>query len=226
MKNRIFKFSLLSVFGLLLSIGAFAQESNRVWSAGPEIGAAFSNHGMDADESDYKSGLVAGGFVTYSILDRYAFTAKVLFNQKGSKISDDDVDTKERLNYIEIPVLARVYFNREGTIRPNVFFGPSFGFLTGAQWKIGDEDYENVEDIDIDGVDLFEGIDSYKDVYNTFDFGLALGLGLSFKVADEMYFIVDARYTYGLNDVYKGTNGSSNNQNTTVTAGLSFGIGN
>jgi hypothetical protein len=221
MKNRILKFSLLSLFGLILSIGAFAQETGRVWSLGPEIGAAFSNHGKDADDSEYKSGLVAGGFATYSILDRYAFTAKVLFNQKGAKSEDGDV--KERLNYIEVPVLARVFFNREGTVRPNVFFGPSFGFLTGAKWKIGDEDYENVEDI---ASSPFGDVDSYKDVYNTFDFGVSLGLGLSIRVANEMYFIIDTRYTYGLSEVYKNADGSSNNQNAIVTAGLSFGIGN
>ncbi len=221
MKNLILKVSLLSLFGLLLSIGAFAQESGRVWSIGPEIGAAFSNHGKDADDSDYKSGLVAGGFVTYSIRDTYAFTGKVLFNQKGSKWEDGDV--KERLNYIEIPVLARVFFNREGTIRPNVFFGPSFGFLTGAQVKLGDNDYENIEDIN--DYPLFDGAESYKDVYNTFDFGVSLGLGLSIRVANEMYFIIDTRYTYGLSEIYKNADGSSNNQNATVTAGLSFGIG-
>lgn len=222
MKKRILRISLLSLFGIMLSLGVFAQESDRVWSIGPELGAAFSNHGKDADDSEYKSGLVAGGFVTYSIQDTYAFTAKVLFNQKGAKTEDGDF--KERLNYIEIPVLARVFFNREGTVRPNVFIGPSFGFLTGAQWKVGDEDYENVEDID--GLDIFGDVDSYKDVYNTFDFGASLGLGLNIKVAAEMYFIIDARYTYGFTEVYKDADGSSNNQNATVTAGLSFGIGN
>ncbi len=85
MKNQILRVSLVSLLGLFLSIGAFAQESKQVWSIGPEIGAAFSNHGKDTDNSDYKSGLVAGGFVTYSILNQYAFTAKVLFNQKGAK---------------------------------------------------------------------------------------------------------------------------------------------
>lgn len=222
MKNRILRVSLLALSGFMFSAGVFAQESDRVWSIGPELGASFSNHGQDADDSEFKAGLVAGGFVTYSIRDTYAFTGKVLFNQKGAK--SEDGDFKEQLNYIEIPVLARVFFNREGTVRPNVFFGPSFGFLTGAKWKVGDDDYKNVEDVD--GIDLFDDVDSYKDVYNTFDFGLGLGLGLNIKVGPEMYFIIDARYTYGLTEVYKDADGSSNNQNATVTAGLSFGIGN
>ena len=221
MKNRILKFSLLSLFSLTLAVGAFAQTSDRVWSFGPEAGASFSKHGMDAEDSDLKAGLVAGAFATYSIRNTYGFTVKVLFNQMGAQTDDGDV--KEQLNYIEIPVLARFFFNREGTVRPNVFVGPSFGFLTGAKWKVGDGDYENVEDID----GLFDGgIDSYKDVYNTFNFGLGAGLGLNIRVADEMYFIIDARYTYGFTDVLKNNDDNINNQNVAVTAGLSFGIGN
>jgi hypothetical protein len=231
MKNRILKVSLLSLSGLMLSFGAFAQKRDLgVWSIGPEIGAAFSNHGGD-DDSEYKSGLVAGGFVTYSIRDRYAFTGKILLNQKGSTYKDgiitkrfeEDVEIKERLNYIEIPVLARVFFNREGTVRPNVFFGPSFGFLPGAQWKIGDDDYQDWDDIiEFDPSDE----DSYKDAYGIIDFGLSLGLGLSIRVANEINFIIDTRYTYGLRNFRGGGWSKVNNQNVAVTAGLSFGIAN
>lgn len=221
MKKHFLKISLLSLFAMVFSTGAFAQGSDRVWSIGPEVGVNFSKLGRDADDSDYKTGLIAGGFVTYSIRDMYGFTVKVLYSQRGAAYSDEflgeDVDIKTRLNYIEIPVLARVFFNREGTVRPNVFLGPTFGFLTGAQIKANDGDYENYEDV-------FE-VDDYKDVYNTFDFGVAAGLGLNIKVGEEMYFVIDARYTYGLSDIAKGGS-EANNQAVAVSAGLSFGIGN
>ncbi len=221
MKKQFLKISALSLFAMIFSLSAFAQESDRVWSIGPEVGVNFSKLGRDADDSDYKAGLLAGGFVTYSIRNTYGFTVKVLYSQKGAAYSDEflgeDIDFKTRLNYIEIPVLARVFFNREGTIRPNVFLGPTFGFMTGAQIKVDDEDYENYEDV-------FD-VNDYKDVYNTFDLGLAAGLGLNIKVGDEMYFIIDARYTYGLSDIAKGGS-ETNNQAVAVSAGLSFGIGN
>jgi hypothetical protein len=225
MKNLILKVSLLSLFGFMLSIRAFSQESDWIWNIGAEMGAAFSNHGKDPYEpdykdSEYKSGLVAGGFITYS-RDTYAFTGKILLNQKGSKYQNGDV--KERLNYIEIPVLARVYFNRKGTIKPNVFIGPSFGILTGAQWKRGDDDYESVENFEDN--DPNGDWDSYRDVYRIFDFGVSLGLGLSVKVANETYFIIETRYTHGLSD-FKERDGKGNNQNTTVSVGFSFGISN
>lgn len=204
--------------------GVFAQ---RVWSVGPEVGASFFKHGMDDEfSSRLKGGLVAGGFVTYSIQNTYAFTAKVLYTQKTMEGTIFNADLEERLSYVEIPVLARVFFNRDGAVRPNVFFGPSFGFQTGAQWKVNDGEYENVEDSDIR--ELLGNADSYKDAYNTFDFGVSAGLGVNIRMGEEIYFIVDARYTYGLTDIYKNYYNDSkfNNHGLALTAGVSFGIGN
>lgn len=208
MKNQITKVLLMAIMLASIAFTSVAQ-SAKVWSIGPELGGSFSKHGKDGDESDYKLGLVGGGFVTYSIEDTWAFTAKVLFSQKGAQ--SDDGNYKEQLNYVEIPTLARIFFNREGTVRPNVFLGPSFGFLTGAKVKVDDGDYEDVED--------------FKDSYETFDLGLAMGLGLNIRVANEMYLIIDARYTYGLTDISVGS-ANVNNQAVAVSAGLSFGIGN
>lgn len=227
MKNQLFKVSCLVAFVLVISPAAFAQQSDRVWSVGPEVGAGFFKHGMDDEfNSKYKAGLVAGGFVTYSIRNTYAFTAKVLYSQKGMEGDIFNADLGERLSYVEVPILARVFFNRDGVVRPNAFLGPSFGFQTGAKWKINDGDYENVEDSDIR--ELLGEADSYQDVYNTFDFGLSGGLGVNIKVAEEIYFIVDARYTYGLSDLYKNSLNDSkhNNHGLAITAGMSFGIGN
>lgn len=226
MKKRIIQVSIFSCLIFMASFSAMAQTSDRVWSIGPEVGATFFKHGMDDDfNTDYKAGLTAGGFVTYSIKNTFGFTAKILYTEKGMKTDEFGVDVAEKLNYLEIPVLARVFFNREGTVRPNVFLGPSFGFLTGSKWKIDDGDYESIEDSEAQ--ELFGDVDSYKDVYNTFDFGLSAGLGVNVRVAEQMYLIIDARYTYGFTDIYKNSDGSSNNnQGVAVSAGLSFGIGN
>jgi hypothetical protein len=147
--------------------------------------------------------------LTYSIRNTHAFTAKVLYSQKGAR--DAAANVNAQLNYIEVPVVVRLFFNREGTLRPNIFAGPSFGFLNGVKAKVGDGDYESV--------------DNYEDVYNTFDVGLGVGLGLNIRVGNEIYFIVDTRYTYGFSDLTK-SDSDVNNQAVAVTAGLSFGIGN
>ena len=188
---------------------SFGQTRDKVWSFGPELGVNFSKFGKDADATDYQTGLIAGGFLTYSIRNTHALTAKVLFSQKGAR--DAASNTNVQLNYVEVPVFVRLFFNREGDVRPNIFAGPSFGFLSNVKSKVGDGD--------------FEKLDNYEDVYNTFDLGLGLGLGLSVRVGNEVYFIVDTRYTYGFSDLSK-SDSKVNNQAIGVTAGLSFGIGN
>lgn len=197
--------AMISLLALTSPFNSKAQTKDKVWSIGPEIGVNIAKHGRDLDESNFKPGLLVGGFVTYSIRDTYGFTGKVLFSQKGYEYNN----YKETLTYVEIPVVARLFFNREGTFRPNIFAGPSFGFLTGAKGQVGSNDAEQ--------------IDNYDNIYNTFDFGVTGGLGLNFEIAREIRFLIDARYTHGLSDIAKSS-ADVNNNAIGITAGLSFGI--
>jgi hypothetical protein len=209
MKNQILKLSLAMFFVAGLSAASYGQSSDKTWSIGPELGVNFAKFGKDADDTDYNTGLILGGFLTYSIRNTHAFTAKVLFSQKGAE--DESSNTKVHLNYVEVPVVLRVFFNRDGAVRPNVFVGPSFGFLTGVKGKVGDGDYEDVP--------------NYEDTYENFDLGLGFGFGLNVRVANETYFIIDTRYTYGISDIAK-SGADVNNQAIAVSAGLSFGLSN
>jgi outer membrane protein W len=195
------------VIALTITMSLNLQAQTKVWSVGPEVGISLSKYGKDAGTNDYKTGAIGGMFLTYSILNTFGITTKLLYYQKGA--SFESSDTKQTLNYIEVPILGRFFLNKEGTIRPNIFVGPSFGFLTGATNKVGSSDR-----VDIDG---------YKDIYNTFDFGVTGGLGVNFLISRETYFIIDARYTHGLSDL-SVANGDVNNNSFGLTAGLSFGF--
>lgn len=197
---------MISVLALASPFFSTAQSGDKVWSIGPEVGVNLSKYGRDLDETNFKPGLLVGGFMTYSIRDTYAFTGKVLFSQKGYELNN----YKETLTYVEIPVVARLFFNRDGKFRPNIFGGPSFGFLTGAKGRVGSNDAEQ--------------IDNYNKVYNAFDFGLTGGLGLNFEIARETRFLIDARYTHGLTDITKSAASDVNNNAIGITAGFSFGI--
>ena len=192
---------------LALAMSFDTQAQTKVWSIGPEAGISISKYGMDASENDSKVGAVGGLFVTYSIVNTFAVTTKFLFYQKGAAFNTGDI--KQTLTYFEIPVVGRFFLNKEGDFRPNIFLGPSFGFLAGATNKIGSNDR-----VDIDG---------YKNIYNGFDFGITGGAGFNFRIMNETYFILDARYTHGISDLSKA-NGSVNNNSVAVTAGVSFGF--
>ena len=185
-------------------IHTMAQE--KVWSFGPEVGVSISKYGQDAGTNDFKTGAFGGLFLTYSIENTFGITTKLLYSQKGASFKSSD--TKQTLNYLEIPVIGRFFLNKEGTFRPNIFVGPSFGFLTGATNKVGSNERVNV--------------DNYKAIYNTFDFGVTGGIGFNILISNETYFIIDARYTHGLSDITQGAGVVNNSFG--LTAGLSFGF--
>src|SRR6478735_292059 len=193
MKNRtILMSSLVTVLSLSMSFNSLAQK--KVWSVGPEFGVSLSKYGKDAPTNSYKSGAIGGMFLTYSILNTFAITTKLLYSQKGA--SFESIDTKQTLNYFEVPVIGRFFLNKEGVFRPNIFVGPSFGFLTGATNKVGKNDRVDIE--------------NYQSIFNGFDMGVTEGMGFNFLISNETYFIIDARYTHGLSDITTA-NGNVNN---------------
>ncbi|MEO7989201.1 MAG: porin family protein [Chryseolinea sp.] len=204
-KQNIIIAGLLVFFAVVTSFDTQAQR--KVWSIGPEAGISISSYGMDASSNDSKVGGIVGGFVTYSIVNTFAITTKLLYYQKGASFPSSN--TKQTLHYLEVPVIGRFFLNKEGSFRPNIFLGPSFGFLNGASQKVGNNDRAK--------------IDSYKNIYNNVDVGITGGVGFNFLVANETYLILDARYTHGLSDISKA-NGDVNNNSLALTAGLSFGF--
>ena len=208
MKKQIIRLSALAAFiSFAASFQTIAQDGDKVWSIGPEVGVSVSKYGMDAGTNDFKSGAIGGLFITYSIKNTFGITTKVLYSQKGATFKS--IDTKQTLNYIEVPIIGRFFLVKEGDFRPNIFVGPSLGFLTGATNKVGSNNRVN--------------IDNYSSVFNSFDFGVTGGMGFEFRIMNETYFIIDARYTHGLSDITKAA-GVVNNNSFGMTAGLSFGF--
>jgi hypothetical protein len=204
MKKHIIRFLAIGAF-LAFALPHNSKAQGKIWSIGPEIGANFSKYGRDASGSDVKAGFLGGLALTYSIENTHAITGKLLFAQKGAEING----VKQSLNYLEVPVIGRFFFNRDGNFRPNIFLGPSFGFLTSATNKVGENSPA--------------AINNYRDTYKPFDLGVTGGLGLNFLIARETRLLFDARYTHGLSDVTKAS-GYINNKAISLTAGVSFGL--
>lgn len=203
MKKQMIKLTVLVAL-FAVSIGAQAQ-GEKVWSFGPEVGINSTRFGKDAADNDVKVGFLGGAFATYSIVNTFGITGKILYSQKGADFNG----SKLNLNYIEVPLIGRFFLVKEGAFRPNLFLGPSFGFLTGASSKIGDGDWEK--------------IDNYDASFNGFDFGVTGGIGLNYEIATETRLLLDARYTHGLSDVSVAS-GDVNNLAYAITLGVSFGI--
>ena len=207
--NRIFAKTFI-ITSIILSIhfSSNAQVAH-TWSIGGEIGPSFSRFGGDAEDQQFKSGLLVGGFLTYSVVNNFAVTFKALYSQKGTRFDDEGVIIKQSLNYLELPLIGRFFLNREGRFRPNIFVGPSVGVLLGVKNKRGEGDF------------ISAPAEQRKN-FSDFDLGLTGGLGLNYEILNETRILVDARYTYGLTDI--ANPGKINNNALGVTLGMSFGF--
>jgi outer membrane protein W len=213
----------------------FAQKRNRqVVSIGPKIGANLSTLHGDVINQTLQPGLSVGAILTYSVVNTFGISLEALYSQKGAKfdktvnpaVTSQTLSFNRKLNYVEVPLLARYFLNKDGDFRPNLFLGPNFGFKL------------NAKDVNISnsaGADLADSDISY--LINPVDFGITGGIGMNLRLQKAMRVLLDVRYTYGISDVTDnsavrlagvtapGANASVGNSGLTITAGLSFGIG-
>jgi hypothetical protein len=126
-----------------------------------------------AEDTKTLIGFHVGGFAEIKVIEKLAIQPEFLFSTQGTVIEgfNGDSNTTVKVNYLNIPVLAKYYITNAFTVEA----GPQIGFLLSAKTR---------------GEDV-------SDLYKSTDFGFNLGCGYNFT---ENIF-VGARYTIGLTDV-------------------------
>lgn len=198
-------------------------------SIGPKLGVNFSNL-SNAEKAKTLTGLTAGGFFIYSIEEHFGVSADLLYsgegamyttvNTEGNKIIS--TENKLRLNYIRIPLLANIFFGNLGDqLRPKISLGPSFGILAGVK------NSSTVSTTESGTTTVVEYKSTNKNGYSGFDLGAIIGAGLNYKLSEQTWLNLDARYTIGTSDIYdvKPQNSDAVKNNViSVTIGLAFGL--
>lgn len=130
-------------------------------------------------EQEPLSGFHLGAFVEIPLTRKFSIQPEVMYSTKGYKESFyeynyyngyntiyTNYDLRVHLNYINVPILAKVNFTKNFALEA----GPQFGFLTSAKAK-GDiwDGYKSVT--------INENI---KNNVNDFEFGFAIGVTYSF----------------------------------------------
>ncbi len=125
------------------------------------------------------------------------------YTTKGVKIADADVVVA--LDYIEIPVLARVTF--PGTVAPVLFTGPAVGIKVMSEYRSS------------------VGNTKYGDLVRPLDFGWTAGAGIAIDVGREL--LIEARYTRGLRTVFNfgdPNDSDSDDRNQTISLGAGLAL--
>jgi hypothetical protein len=99
---------------------------------------------------------------------------------------------KLRLNYMEVPIFVKLNLDPYSDIRPNVFAGPTLGFLIS-----GGDNYLLPQS----GESPAGPILNTEVYYKSFDPGFAMGAGLDIDLGDWLIFTMGAQYVHSFRNV-------------------------
>jgi hypothetical protein len=121
-----------------------------------------------------------------------------------------DVKLGRRLEYMDIPALAHIYFGQR-RLRFFVNMGPEIRFMT----KYGEVKW-NIPEDDIRREAFQEGDNRFKEPHHTTDYGLTGGGGFDLRIGKMVHLLIECRYSYGFGDLYDNNKSDlfqrSNNQ--------------
>ncbi len=211
-------------FGVLAS--TYAQIKFMPKAGGSLSNVSFSDDFFGPDvKVKPKVGMIIGVAAEIPLIgETLALQPELLFHQKGFKL-DDPGDTEYTaeatgtLNYLELPVLAKVKFGKFYAIA-----GPSFAYGIGGKYKTTIKDLttgtttKSTSDIKFKKEpDNNQSDDVFID--NAFDIGVQLGVGMKISVI-----VIDLRYGLGLTNIFDEESGSSSD-NKSKNSSLQLTVG-
>ncbi|HEX5150958.1 MAG TPA: porin family protein [Parafilimonas sp.] len=202
----------------ILGIGIISKA--QTFSIGPTGGYGHSWITNANGDTKFNPAWNAGIAAVYSTSTHFGIGADIKYSAEGNKVKDlkgvadgaENVRSTVNANYVRVPVKAIYFFgDNNSTVRPKVYAGPSFGFLTGGKTVTNSNGVVTKTDAD-------------NDIKN-FDFGATAGAGLNFKVAPRTWLNTDVAFYQGLTDITKANNVTQRNGNIGVNVGLLVGLG-
>ncbi len=182
----------------MFSVESMAQQGPGIGIRG---GANFFNFGgADASSNEYtnRAGFHAGLYSTLFLGERLALEPGVFYSVKGTT-NDDFANSRAVLNYVDVPVLLRLYLG-EGF---NIFGGPQASFLMSSQFE----------------GDFFGSTFSYDtEAIRETDFGLVVGVGYNLPAGLNL----QGSYDFGMTPVFKNSEAEIYNRGFKVSLGYTF----
>lgn len=208
------------LFALLLVMPSKAQvgEHRNELSVGVTGGYVLSNVGFTPKVNQNFHNGILGGFMARYKSEKYFSTIcsiqlELNYAQTGWK--EEILDAKDKpvinkvtnlpeeysrtLNYVQVPFLAHLAWGREYSgLQFFVNLGPQFGYLLSESTTTNfDFATRNTEDRSNPVV-----AQDTMSVEHKFDYGIAAGAGVEFSLPHVGHFQVEARYYYGLGNLY------------------------
>ena len=187
---------------LMVSVATFAQNEVGKFTIMPKVGLSLADF-QGADDSKLRVGAVAGVELEYGVSDMFGLSVGALYSMQGAKGKEDGATATLKADYINIPILANVY------VAP------------GLAVKLGIQPGFNINS----KAEISEGGGSASpdagDFTNSIDFSIPVGVSYQFN-----NIVIDGRYNWGLNKVYKSESGFTDLKNSVfqITVGYKFAL--
>ena len=177
---------------MMASLSAFAQHEAGDITLQARVGMVGSDFNNTSD-TKARVGVVVGPELEYFLTNRFSLGAGVLYTQQGAE--QDKVDVTYELDYINVPITANFYVWKGLAIRA----GLQPGFNISSKIKANDIK----KDMD----------DSVK----SFDLSIPVGLSYEYR-----HFVIDARYTFGLTEIFDTSKVDLDSKNLTFQLSLAY----
>ncbi len=173
-------------FLMALSVAGYSQAQVAIGiKAGPNFASINAEESAGANYKN-RTGFHGGAFALFK-LTKIGIQPELLFSQQGSTVEVNGTDLEANFNYINIPILLKLYL----AAGFNLQAGPQIGFVSKAE----------VENF-VNGTSGTTTMTDVKDQLKGNDVSLALGAGWDLPFG----LTIDARYNLGLSEVYDFAN--------------------
>lgn len=191
---------LLIAIVLLSTVGSMAQEEEGTMTIQPRVGMNLSSM---TDYNKMKFGYAFGMEMEYQMTDMLSLSAALMYSGQGA--TDDATGKKEivEIDFVNVPVMLNCYVLPGLAVKAGV--QPAYRTKTNVK-------YDGLK-MDVDWVLSRYGSDTEMS-----RFMLSVPVGLSYEYSN---FVLDARYNFGVTDLFKGL-GTMRNNVIQLTLGYKF----
>jgi hypothetical protein len=147
--------------------------------------------GSYLENASSRAGFAAGLMAVLPVSPRFAVQPELMFTMKGAYSSSGGISAVARIDYIELPVLARFEIPASGSVKPFVYGGPAFAYQTSCALQ-----GQGTISIDCEKIAAQARLAVPGAKFNSTDFDGIIGGGIGFDVGGRKM-TVGVRYDVG-----------------------------
>lgn len=221
--------NILSLLLVLLPVALWAQPRvQRHVALGVIGGTSMSNYSLEPKVTQNNSlGYTVGVGARYIEEKFFGLQVELELTRRGMKDRYDshpEFNFERQLTYVEMPLMAHVYFEIGKKNEVALDLGPKLGYYL---WDKTKGNTENNPDFEAFASHTYHGYQHHVyPVDQKFDYGIQAGLGYEFKMNKDFSLQLQGRYYFGLGNIFPDTKAdtfsNSANHNLQIVLALWF----